>query len=198
MRLFVNGMLSISLLLPVTTLATDLLGYANNIVPYDLDDASRSTLLGIVDSCGTPTNVDDDCVLKGLERVAQEENNLTAASMLQEYARAINEGNFSTQPECQTQTHLQANRILAHCTLLLNYSAIKEQNTDTASAQFNMCLQGGLQGLVYQGNIVAQYFLSQFYSQKGITEPADVWRRAVLLRQGTDEYKLLSKCYGEQ
>lgn len=197
MKIFASGIISLSLLSPLPVWGMNIMGYAEKVVPYNLDDATRSTLLGIVDSCGTPTNVDDDCVLKGLERVAIEENNTIASIMLQEYARAIGEGRFSTEPECHVETHLQANRILAHCTLLLNYSALKDQNTDTATAQFNMCLQGGLQGLVFQGNIVAQYMLSQFYIQKGIIEAADTWRRALLLRKDTPEYALLINCYVE-
>lgn len=190
------GMLSLCFLMPTTSMAINLLQYSKSYIPQDLDDASRSTLLGIADSCGTPTNVDDDCVLKGLERVNNEEGNYTAAIMLREYSQAINEGQFSTQPECQNQTSLQANRILAHCTLLRNYAALKDKDADAATAQFNMCLQGGLQGLVFQGNIVAQYMLAEFYAQRGLDDPAAVWKRALKLRKESDEYTLLVKCYG--
>lgn len=195
MKALATGLLSLCLFTPSSSFAIDLMSYTQKIILNTTDDAARSTVLGIADSCGTPTNVDDDCVIRGLERVAKEESNLIAGAILSEYARAIDEGRFSTYPECHIETHLQANRILAHCTLLLNYSALKDQNSDAATAQFNMCLQGGLQGLVYQGNIVAQYMLSQFYAQKGISAPADVWKRALLLRKNTDEFTLLMKCY---
>lgn len=190
------AMLCLCLLTSTTSMAINLLQYSKNIIPSDLDASSRATLLGIADACGTPTNVDDDCVLKGLERVNNEEGNITAGMMLKEYSQAINEGQYLTQPECQVQTSLQANRILAHCILLLNYSALKDRDNDTATAQFNMCLQGGLQGLVYQGNIVAQYLLAEFYAQRGLDDPATVWKRALKLRKDTDEYTLLLKCYG--
>lgn len=192
-----TGLLGLCLLMPCSSSAVDFMSYANKIVPETVDAAARTTVLGITDACGTSTNVDDDCVIRGLERVVNEESNLIAAAILSEYARAIDEGHFSSQPECHVETHLQANRILAHCTLLLNYAALKEQSPDAAIAQFNMCLQGGLQGLVYQGNIVSQYMLAQFYTQKGITAPAEVWRRALSLRKNTDEYRLLEKCYME-
>lgn len=193
-KMFAKGILGLCFL-PSAAMAINLLQYSDRIQTLDTDPSSRSTLLGISDACGAATNVDDDCVLKGLERVATEEDNLAARGMLSEYARAINEGQFSTQPECHVETHLQANRILAHCTLLLNYSGLKEQDIDKAKAQFNMCLQGGLQGLVYQGNIVAQYMLGEFYAQKGLDDPAAVWKRALRLRKDTDEYALLEKCY---
>lgn len=195
MKALASGLLSLCLLTPSSSLAIDLMSYARKVVLSTTDDAARSTVLGIADACGTPSNVDDDCVIRGLERVVREENNLIAAAILSEYARAIDEGHFSTYPECHNETHLQANRILAHCTLLLNYAALKDQNLDAATGQFNMCLQGGLQGLVYQGNIVSQYMLSQFYAQKGISAPADVWKRALLLRKNTDEFALLARCY---
>lgn len=189
------GLVTLCLFMPCSSSAVDFMSYAEKIVSGTVDAGARSTVLGIADACGTPNNVDDDCVIRGLERVVNEESNLIAAAILSEYARAIDEGHFSTQPECHVETHLQANRILAHCTLLLNYAALKEQSPDAAAAQFNMCLQGGLQGLVYQGNIVSQYMLGQFYSQKGISAPAEVWRRALSLRKNTDEYALLAKCY---
>jgi hypothetical protein len=197
MKTLTKSLIGFSLLFPVTTFGIDFIGYSQKVVPYSNDDAAASSsILGIVDSCGTPTNVDDDCVLKGLERVASEESNMIAYSILGEYARAINEGKFSTHPECHVETHLQANRILAHCTLLLNYTYLKDQDRDKALAQFNYCLQGGLQGLVYQGNIVAQYMLSQFYGQIGLGAPADVWRRAVMIRKDTPDFTRLMSCYG--
>lgn len=190
------GIVSLCLLMPSTSMAIDLYQYSQPVVTFDSDIAARATLLGIADACGTPTNVDDDCVLKGLERVSKEEGNANATAMLKEYSSAISEGQFYTQPECQVQTHLQANRILAHCTLLLNYAALKDQNADAATGQFNMCLQGGLQGLVFMGNVVAQFMLAEFYNQRGQTEQADIWKRAIKLRKDTDEYNLLQKCYG--
>lgn len=196
MKILTNGLLSLFLLSPSSSFGIDFMSYTQKIIPSTAADvATRSTVLGITDACGTPSNVDDDCVIRGLERVVREESNLIAAAILSEYARAVDEGHFSTHPECHVETHLQANRILAHCTLLLNYAALKEQNPDVATAQFNMCLQGGLQGLVYQGNIVSQYMLGQLYAQKGITGPADIWKRALLLRKNTDEFTLLMKCY---
>ena len=196
MKALATGLVSLCLSIPFSAYGLNLLGYAQRIVVSNSDDAARTTVLGIADSCGTPTNVDDDCVIRGLERVATEEGNQIAYNMLGTYSSAINEGNFATQPECHVETHLQANRILAHCTLLLNYTALKELSVDRATAQFNMCLQGGLQGLVFQGNIVAQYMLSQFYTQIGLSSPADVWSRAVLIRRNTEEFARLMKCYG--
>jgi len=161
---------------------------------YEADDASRSTLLGIIESCGNASNIDDSCVVDSLNRVAQEENNTTAKSIAASYNQAINAGNFSN-PECQTEDHMQANRILGHCILLMNYYALQNQDKEAAINKYELCLQGGMQGLVYQGNIVAQYILSELYSYKGLSEPAQTWKKGLKLRKNTPEYALLMKCY---
>lgn len=169
--------------------------YAQSLQSQNADHSASSTLLGIIESCGNSTNINDDCVLQALQRVSVEENNEYAKSIAADYLQALGEGNYFTVPECQTESHAQANRILAHCILLLNYYALKNQDKDAAIKQFEMCLRGGMQGLVYQGNIVAQYILANLYEKKGLSQPAEVWKRALKLKKDTEQYQLLMKCY---
>lgn len=173
--------------------ALDLFKYTNNL-PVKAPDLERSSILGIFDSCGNASNIKDDCVIAGLERVQTEENNLTAKSMLKIYEEAQTLGNYNN-PECQLDSHLQANRVVGHCILLMDYYALKDLDGGAAVAQYEMCLLGGMQGLTFQGNIVAQYILSQLYAKRGVQQTADVWTRALMMRQDTDEYKSLKKCY---
>lgn len=175
-------------------LALDLLKYADFAHYEQNNEASRTTLLGIIESCGKSFNLDDDCVIAGFERVEAEENNALAKYITSNYQKALAEGNFNNL-ECQVETHLQANQIIGHCLLLLHYYAIGDQDFDAAMSQYKMCLHGGLQGLVYQGNIVAQFMLGKLMDQSGFPEAAKSWKEAIKLRKDSDEFLLLKKCY---
>ena len=179
-----------------SALAFDAAKYTQNVtISQSANEPSRATILGIVESCGNVTNIDDDCVTQGLDRVADEENNLVAKAISQDYENALNTGNFEVNPECQVETHLQANRIIGHCLLLAHYYALSERDQLSVISQFEICMQGGLQGLSDQGNIVALYMLSDLLEQKGIEDAADQWKKTKRLRKDTDEYALLTKCY---
>lgn len=173
----------------------DLFKYTQTLHADQADPSSRSTILGIIGSCGTVSTLNDDCVIEGLSRVGREENNAFASAIVLDYQNALGQGRTNTLPECQTETHMQANRIIGHCMLLMNYYALNDMDRESAVKQYEMCLQGGMLGLVYQGNIVAQYLIGSIYSRKGLTEPADVWKRALNLRKDTEEYQLLMHCY---
>jgi len=176
-------------------LAVDLMQFTNSLETKG-DETARLSIVGIIESCGNASNIDDSCAIAGLERLSTEENNTYAKALLADYEKALNLGNYSS-PECQQDSHMQANRIVAHCLLLLNYYAVKDQDKDLAIMQYETCLQGGMQGLVYQGNIVAQYMLGQLFSLKGIPETAQVWQNAINFRKekDVDEYNALVKCY---
>jgi hypothetical protein len=175
--------------------AINILKYTKNLQTHTADPSSSSTLLGIMESCGNAAHLNDDCVLKGLERVSVEEDNQYARAIAANYEKALEEGNYHTLPECQLETHMQANRILGHCILLMNYYALKHQDKDYAIQKYELCLQGGMQGLVYQGNIVAQYILSNLYDIKGIHHTSEAWKKALKKRKHTEEYRLLHRCY---
>jgi|GEM_PF-5712061 len=178
------------------TFAFDAAKYTHNVsVSQSANEPSRATILGIVESCGNVTNIDDDCVIQGLERVADEENNLVAKAIASDYGNALNTGNFEVNPECQVETHLQANRIVGHCLLLSHYYTLSERDQFSGVSQFELCLQGGLQGLADQGNLVALYMLSDVLEQKGIEDAANQWKKTKRLKQDSDEYMLLTKCY---
>lgn len=172
----------------------DVYQYVQSLQNQDVDLAASSNLLNIIDSCGNSANLNDDCVVKGLQQAAEggDEN---AKRLVQSYIQALGEGNYFNAPECQTDAHQQANRTLAHCVLLMNYNALKNQDKDAAIKQYEMCVQGGMQSLVYQGNIVAQYILGDMYQQKGLSQPAEVWKRGLKLRENTPEFQSLMRCY---
>jgi hypothetical protein len=177
-------------------IAFDATKYTHNVtVSQSSNEHSRATILGIVQSCGSVTNIDDDCVIQGLDRVADEESNQVAKAISQDYENALNTGNFEINPECQVETHLQANRIIGHCLLLAHSYALSERDQVSGISQFELCLQGGLQGLADQGNIVALYMLSDVLEQKGIEDAANQWKKTKRLRKDSDEYNLLTKCY---
>jgi len=196
-KLFLPGIATLFFSVFATpTYAIELLKYVGLLQTQSADGAERSTVYGIIESCGNATRLNDDCVIQGLNRVAKEENNTLAQSIANVYTSAEKEGNYTSKPECQTDDHFQANRIIGHCWLLLNYYAIQSNNdTDTAGAQYAMCLQGGLQGLVFQGNIAAQYMLAKLYDERGIAGTGEVWTNAIKMRKGTQAYELLQKCY---
>lgn len=174
-------------------LAIDLIQYTKNL-PIKVPDLDRSTIIGIFDSCGNASNIKDDCVIAGLERVKTEENNKTAKEMLEVYEQSQGMGDYAN-PECQIESHLQANRVVGHCILLMDYFAVKNLDESAAVGQYQMCLLGGMQGLTFNGNIVAQYILSQLYEERGVQNTADIWKKALLMRKDTDEYHSLMKCY---
>jgi len=191
-----SGLALVCMLNMQNAIAFDAIKYTHNLIAsQSANEPSRATVLGIVASCGEVTNIDDDCVIEGLDRVAGEENNLIAKAISKDYEDALNSGNFETNPECQIETHLQANRIVGHCLLLSHYYALSERSQHSGASQFELCLQGGLQGLADQGNIVAQYMLSGLLAQKGIDDAADQWKKTKRLKKDSDEYSLLEKCY---
>lgn len=191
-----SGLALICLLSMQNTFAFDAMKYTQNLVAsQSANEPSRATVLGIVESCGHVANIDDDCLVQGLERVADEESNLIAKAIAKDYETAINTGNFEDNPECQVETHLQANRIIGHCLLLSHYYALSERDHNAGISQFELCLQGGLGGLADQGNLVALYMLSDLLEQKGIDDAANQWKKIKRLRKDSDEYVLLTKCY---
>lgn len=175
--------------------ALNLYKYARSAQSHRADESARTTLLGIIGSCGGATNMDDNCVVQNLERVSTEENNHDAYIMLRDYEQATNEGHYDDQPECQNENHRQVNRTIGHCTLLLNYYALETNDIDSSRLHYEMCLQGGMLGLAYQGNLAAQYALSLIFAEKDLSEHADLWRNAIKARKNTEAYKLLMKCY---
>jgi hypothetical protein len=174
--------------------AIDFQKYAKHNRVQEANETSRRTLLGIIGSCGNATHLDDDCMVQGLERVAQEENNAQAKAISNDYDKALMEGNFS-KPECQTESHLQANRTIGHCILLLNNYMLEDYEKNDAILQYEMCLQGGMMGLAYQGNLAAQYMLSEIYREKNQAEQGAVWTEYLKTKKNTDEYDILMRCY---
>lgn len=161
-----------------------------------VDETSRFTLLGIIQSCGNTPSIDDECVLSLLNRTAREKNNVLAKAIANDYRRALNEGNY-LNPACQVETHRQANRIIGRCLISMHHYFLQQGDKERAIQQYELCLQGGLQVLVYQGNIVAQYLLSNLFEQKQIPDAVSTWKSAIKLRKDTDEYQLLMKCYSK-
>lgn len=182
-------------LMATQAMAIDFQKYTKNITVQHANETSQKTLLGIVDSCGNIKNLDDDCVVQALDRVAQEENNREAKTITSEYEKAITEGSFSN-PECQTDSHMQANRTIGHCVLLLNCSLLENIDKEDAINQYEMCLQGGMTGLAYQGNLAAQYMLSEILREKNQPDQETFWSNYVKSKKHTDEYDVLMKCYG--
>ncbi len=159
------------------------------------NETSRKTLLGIIDSCGNTTRLDDDCFIQGLERVTKEENNLEAKIILQAYEKAISEGNF-IKPECQTENHMQANLTIGHCILLYNSYMLENYEKEDAVLRYEMCLQGGMMGLAYHGNLAAQYILSEIYRDKHQLAQEATWAESLKSKKETDEYDIMMRCYG--
>ncbi|MBN9286762.1 MAG: hypothetical protein BGO43_02465 [Gammaproteobacteria bacterium 39-13] len=175
--------------------AIDYQTYLKNLRSRDDNETSRATLSGIIGSCGNSANLDDDCLIQGLERVTEEENNNEAKLILAEYEKALNSGNFY-RPECQTEGHLQANRTIGHCVLLLNSHMIQNNDKEAANAQFELCLQGGMLGLAYAGNLAAAYMLAEIFREKEVESAATHWSNFIKSKKGTDDHELLMKCYG--
>lgn len=194
-RLLTKWILAITLLfISSLSFAIEFQKYTQTIRKMDLDETERDTLLSIMNACGQAKNLDDDCVIQELDRVATEESNEHAKRILQAYDAAVHEGN-SMDLECQTDNHTQVNRTLGHCILLLNLYAIEEKQIDNALQQYEVCLQGGMLGLAYQGNLVAQFVLSQLFAEREMSDPATLWKNSLKHHKDTDEYKLLEKCY---
>jgi hypothetical protein len=169
--------------------------YVKSLRLQNANETSRSTLLGIIGSCGSNTHLDDDCLIEGLERVAVEENNREALAIIKDYEKALAEGNFE-KPECQTDSHLQSNRTIGHCVLLLNNYMIENNDKESATAQYELCLQGGMLGLAYAGNISAAFLLSEIFREKNVHDPANHWSNFVRTKRGSDDYEVLMRCYG--
>ncbi len=197
MRLTVAyGSLALTLCLHSHTLfAIDFQKYTKNVQIEDSSETSRKTLLGIIDSCGNTTRLDDDCMVQSLERVKKEENNHEAQIILNEYQKAISEGNFS-KPECQTESHTQANMTIGHCILLFNSYILENYEKNDAISRYEMCLQGGMMGLAYHGNLAAQFMLSEIYRDKQQEAQGATWAESLKTKRDTDEYDILMKCYG--
>ncbi|MBS0290638.1 MAG: hypothetical protein JSS07_11470 [Proteobacteria bacterium] len=196
MKKSIQAILSLYLLISTSlSMAIDFQKYTKNIQVQDASETSRKTLLGIIENCGNSNHLDDDCMIQNLERVAQEENISEARNILKEYEKALAEGNFS-KPECQTEGHLQANRTLGHCILLLNSNMLENYEESDAVLRYEMCLQGGMMGLAYHGNLAAQYMLSKIYHEKSQEEQARIWSSTLKTKKETDEYHILMSCYG--
>lgn len=194
-KLFLNGMaIFIFFALSEQLFAVDFQKYIDHMQANLADESSRSTLLGIVGSCGNSSNLDDACVVQGLERVATEENNQQAKSILADYAKSLNEGNANI-PECQTESHMQVNRTMGHCLLLLNYYALENDDKDAATVKYETCLQGGMLGLAYQGNLAAQFLLADIFYERGLSEQGSLWKNSLKTRRGSEDYEILMKCY---
>lgn len=170
----------------------DLNSFAKNL-PQNVPPTERSTIIGIFDSCGSASNIEDGCAISGLQQAASQ-NNVTAKTLLDNYQQVQGFGNM-TNPECQVASHQQANKLIGHCVLMMDYFAIKDNDPAAAVGKYDNCLVASMQELTFNGNIVAQYFMSQLYGQRGVPQAAEVWKRALLMKQDTDEYKLLMKCY---
>lgn len=196
-RLSLPGLVLLYVLSVQNAFAFNVMKYTHNLAAsQSADEPSRATVLGIIESCGQVANIDDDCVIQGLDRVANEESNLIAQGISKDYENALNTGNFDSDPECQVETHLQANHIVGHCLLLGHYYALSERDQHSGLSQLELCLQGGLQGLADQGNMVALYMLNDLLEQKGIEDIANQWKKTKRLKKDSDEYALLIKCYG--
>ncbi len=188
---------SLALLLCVSPAiyAIDFQKYVKDSQICAANETSRKTLLGIIDSCGNTTRLDDDCLIQGLERVTKEENNLEAKIILQAYEKAISEGNF-IKPECQTENHMQANLTIGHCILLYNSYMLENYEKEDAVLRYEMCLQGGMMGLAYHGNLAAQYILSEIYRDKQQLAQEATWAESLKSKKETDEYDIMMRCYG--
>ena len=197
-KMLCKGMLYCSLaLFSCQVLALNLHHYEKHLDSLnDVDGTAHSTILSIIGGCGNSTSLDSDCVLQGLSRVSTEENNSLAKSIATVYEKALGEGNYETLPECQSETNLQVNRNLGHCVFLMYYYALKNEDHPAAAKQYETCLQGGMLGLAYQGNLAAQRILGKIFDERGMEDTATLWLKVFEQRKGTEEYDLALKCYG--
>ncbi len=166
--------------------------YIGNLKFSPTPTQGDAQVLGVLDYCSNANNMKPDCVLPQLTAL---QDNPVAKNILSEYARAQSEGKFNQLPECQTQKHQDTNYVLAHCMLVMNLFALKNLNRDAAINKYQTCLQGGLIGLAYDGNMSAQYLLSQIFKGRGIQQSAEVWQNSLEYKKGTEEDLLMRKCY---
>lgn len=194
-RILKIGILATTLsAMPLIAHAVHFEKYTRHVRQMTVEETSRDTLLSIMNACGHVQNLDDDCVTQELDRVSTEENNSYAKSILDDYEKALNEGN-AQDLECQTDNHMQVNRTIGHCILLLNFFALEVNDLKYALHQYEICLQGGMLGLAYQGNLAAQYFLTKIFEEKEMPEPAFFWKKNLKHHKDSDAYFLLMKCY---
>ena len=190
-KTFIKLLLSIMLLHSSQSHAIDLLKYTKNLEKNTSDESAKGTIIGILGTCGNQYNLNDSCVLSGLERVSTEEGNTLAKSILEDYQNALNE----TDPECQNENFKTVKRTIGHCILLMNYYSIEYNDNEGALNQYETCLQGGMTGLAYQGILPAAYLLGQVFQDKGVETTADTWIKFFNSKKGTEEYDLVLKCF---
>ncbi len=178
-----------------TLFAFDFQKYTQDLQSLDANTPAKSTLLAIMGSCGNLSNLDDNCVIDELSRVAIEEENTIAGTIVEKYESALSEGQFDT-PECQCENHMQVNRIIGHCILLMNYYALESMDKDTAINNYETCIQGGMLGLASQSNVAAQFMVVEIFKEKGLPVPAKHWQKTLNSQKETEDYALLKKCYG--
>lgn len=194
MHKFVLGCTILSLVSTSPCWGVNLMQFTQDL-PVNLTSEERGTLLNVFTPCGQVTNIDDYCVTSGLEALVQKDQNPIASTMLTQY-QATQAMGQADKTECQLETHRKSNRVVGHCLFRMYFAALETQDAAEATEQYQFCLMSSMLALTYQGNIVAQYFLSQLYDQGGQGETGLVWKRALSMRQETEEYKALSDCYG--
>lgn len=190
------------LLIPLIFLSPQLVAfsqdsYIKNLKAGPITGPAESKVLGALSNCSNANTMTGDCIIPQLSPLAQNENNALAASILSEYSRALSEGKMNSVAECRTTAHLETDNVLARCVLIMNYYALKEQNKDSGITNYGLCLQGGLSGLAFGGNLSARHLLSQLYLQGGNREASEMWSKSLELEpnKGTLEYQLMRKCY---
>lgn len=185
----------VGLNIPTASIAVNLSQFVKSLPSANVPAATSNYITATIDGCTSSTHLDDDCVINGLTRYVENSGSPEARSLINSYNTALSLGNYNTVPECQTQAHFDANKVVGHCVIRMYSKALSSNSRQAASDEYQLCLQSGLMLLVYQGNIAAQYLIGSVYSTRDLGSSAEVWQKAIEERKDTPEYQLLMRCY---
>lgn len=178
-----------------SAMAFNHLNYINGLKAPSSNPQENIRVLNVLDACGGINQLDIQCSEDGLKRLVKNEDNALARSILSQYNRTQAEGRVNRDPECRTTEHEETNFILGHCLFIMNFYALRDSSRERGIFKYETCLQGGLIGLAYEGYMSAQFLLNQFFEKRENAQSAEIWKKSLEFKKGSEEDRLLRKCY---
>lgn len=170
-----------------------------NAVLGEISTKDRTNILAAIDNCFTDEYLDDVCAKDALQELVDQDSSSFAFKILNDYNLALMQGNVSDRA-CRTEEHLQANQLVGHCILMMNYQTLDNLDNDIGFEEYKTCLQGGLGALSFTGNLAVLTHLRSLYNFENLTEDendtAKFWNKALTRQKDTDQLNLLKSCFG--
>lgn len=161
---------------------------------YQVDHKTRIELMSLLETCGSPNNIDPGCAINQLQETRVKITDPSfAKGIVDGYKKVISID--TRRSECVNNQLADANYVLGNCFLDMNYYILSELDPEYTKSQTVKCLLTQLGTIAQGGNYVAAIRLDMLGGYMAGQQNSKLWRDSMKQNLTEEEFNFLSDCY---